>query len=331
MSLLNEMVNDLNKAKSCNGEGILLHTEYSFLRRAIPAILKALGLGFIVSLLFFALIKWFYPANPTQPLKPAQPAKITAAVPVEKKEKETPVKAKPRLAKSVLPDLEHVSFKNALIATRPNTKPTAEVNESVEVRKKAYPLSEKEWQKYTYNEALLAIEQEEYSEAIKLLKTILAKNAHASKARETLSLVYLGLGDDHLAQAEIERGLQLDKSAAGLIKLKAQFLSEKGDPYKALALMKGLHPELNTHPDFYAVLAALYESVGESDKAGGLYKELLRVEPDNGQYWLGYAVALEDAHKTQQALDAYQNAVNSLNSNTEIRMFATNKITELKG
>lgn len=325
MSLLNEMVNDLNKAKSFNGEGILLHTEYSWFRRALPAVIKALLLGVVLSVVIIGGTKLFNPhlkrAKGVVANIPPKTLGVSQAV-ANPKQQEAQLETRV----SVLPEIASLALK-----AFSHEKPKELKEPKARVQKKAYPLTQKEWLKYSYNEALLAIDQEDYSEAIGKLKDILAKKPEASKVRETLALVFLGLGQENEAIAEVNQGLSLDKAAPGLIKLKAQFLNEMGASKKALALMNSVHPNFDSHPDFYAVLAALYQELGESAKAGSLYRELLRVEGDNGQYWLGYALSLEEADNRQQALEAYQNALNSLNSNSDIRMFASNKITALKG
>lgn len=329
MSLLSEMINDLNKAKSFNGDGILLHTEYSWARKHLPAILKAMGFGLFLSIILLALIKSFHPSNKIM-IKEHLVHQATNTNPLAISLK-AQVKEKIHYISS-LTNIKTLSFK-----TKPQTKAktlsTKAINPAhkTAIKKRIYPLEQKEWLHYTYNEALLAIEKEDFLLATSKLKKILALKPTHIDARKTLAMVYLHLGQAKQSEQVVDRGLAINAKATSLINLKAQFLNGRGLLKEAISLMEKEQPEFNINPDFYATLAALYEGQGFSDKAGAIYKALLNVNPDNGQYWLGYAISLEESRNINQAMNAYQNALVCSDSSGEVRIYATNRLNILRG
>lgn len=86
-----------------------------------------------------------------------------------------------------------------------------------------------------------------------------------------------------------------------------------------------------SYPDFYGTLAAALQSVGRVLEAGSLYRSLIQVDPNDGRYWLGYAIALEHNNKANQAIAAYIRASQNPDSEPTVRDYAENRLKILQG
>ena len=108
-------------------------------------------------------------------------------------------------------------------------------------------------------------------------------------------------------------------------------LLEQGKSVESLELVTRYQPVMSTYPDFYGVMAAAFQAEGRIREAGTLYKSLIQVDPNNGQYWLGYAISLEHNHESTQAIAAYTRASQSPDSESVVRAYAENRLKTLQG
>ena len=86
-----------------------------------------------------------------------------------------------------------------------------------------------------------------------------------------------------------------------------------------------------SYPDFYATLAAAFQSEGRILEAGNLYRSLIQVDPQDGRYWLGYAIALEHNKKLNQAIEAYNRASQSPETDPTVLDYAEKRLKVLQG
>lgn len=212
-----------------------------------------------------------------------------------------------------------------------NAEKEPDAEEDYRVKKVFQALSGKEWYEDQLNTALQAIEEQDDARAIGILHIILGKFPSSMEARETLAAVYLSR--DELAQAEqiLDEGLRYEPRALRLSTMKARLLLEQNKPQDAFTLLDQFSPEIRKEPDFYGLKAVLLQALGRTNDAGSLYQALLKLEPSNGQYWLGYGIALESKHATQQAIAAYKRATQSEEIEPNVRAYAENRLKRLQG
>jgi len=192
-------------------------------------------------------------------------------------------------------------------------------------------MTAEELHEYQLNQALEAIEAGNDPEAIRLLELVLAKFPQSVEARESLAAIYLARADLPNAMRVLDDGLQLTPNSVALSTMKARLLFEQDQTKEALALLQHFNPNIQTDPDFYGLMAAVLQSLGRVNDAGSLYKSLVEIEPSNGQYWLGYGIALEQKRATQQAIAAYKRASESYNVESPVRVYAENRLKILQG
>ena len=199
------------------------------------------------------------------------------------------------------------------------------------VNKVYAPQTLAEWHDAQMNNALRAMEDGRDEKAIEILQGILVKIPNSSNASENLASLYLAYGDLALATEVINEGLEHSPAEIRLITIKARLLLEQGKSDEALRILTNYHPEMSAYPDFYSVMAAALQAEGRIAEAGSLFKSLIQIDPNNGQYWLGYAISLEHNHELNQAIEAYGRASQSPDSESVVRAYAENRLKTLKG
>ncbi len=192
-------------------------------------------------------------------------------------------------------------------------------------------LSTMERQDLELSKAIKSIEQGERARAIERLDAILFKNPEFSEAREVLARVYLLQGDLTAAQAVLDEGLMTDPNNLNLSVLEARLFTQQGHYQEALSLLQEFNPNIKNSPEYYALLAATLQALGRSNEAGGIYQSLIKLDPGNGQYWLGLGIALENKNAIHKAIQAYQQARSSGGIDSTVRVYANNRLQTLQG
>ncbi len=161
-----------------------------------------------------------------------------------------------------------------------------------------------------YNLALNEAANGQYINAINQLNILVRMDPKFKDAR--VSLAALLIDKKKLTQAKqlINEGLNLYPLHTPFIELKARILATEGNTKQALTLLETISPSLNENPDFYALLAALYEHNNNEILAIKIYKQLLLVYPNNGNLWYGLGIALEKTGQLKDAINAYNRALN---------------------
>ena len=192
-------------------------------------------------------------------------------------------------------------------------------------------MSPKEWYDDQFNKALDYIEAGNNHEAIYVLELILVKFPGSNDARESLAAIYFSEGEVNQAENIINEGLRIQPNALNLNIMKARILYDQNKAAEALNLLNKFHPEFKEETDFYGLRAALLQSLGCTNEAGSLYKALVEFQPGNGQYWLGYAIALEQKNAMQQAAAAYKRVSESFDVEPSVRSYAEERLKTLQG
>lgn len=199
------------------------------------------------------------------------------------------------------------------------------------IKKSFAPPTLEEWHEDEMSKAIEAIHRGDDDHAIAILNDLIAKLPQALDARENLASLYLSYGDLEQAQEVAEAGLKYAPDSAALLTIKGRILIAQERYEEARLLLARHQPPMSGFPDYYATLAAAMQALGLTDEAGTIYKSLLQVVPDNGQYWLGYAIFLEHRNRINEAVDAYNRANQNPDSEAAVKEYAQNRINHLQG
>lgn len=205
------------------------------------------------------------------------------------------------------------------------------LDDNININKVFTALTDAEWHDEQLNLALTEIQEDNDDHAEQILSRILTKLPRAIVARETLATLYLAEERYDSALQILDEGLQFSPHAITLNTIKARLFFEQNRPEDALTLLQPLKPEIRSNPDFYGLLAAILQSLGRNREAGNLYKLLVEIDPSNGQYWLGYGIALEQSKATKEAITAYKEVTGRYDIEPAVRNYAENRLKALQG
>lgn len=162
-----------------------------------------------------------------------------------------------------------------------------------------------------YQNALAAAAANNYFSAIDQLNALVSKSPDFMDARVTLAALLIDQGFKSRAKKIIDDGLAINPDYSALIELKARLLTSEGKNNEALSLLLTNAPTLTDNPDYHAFIAALYEKTNNYKFAAAVYKQLLSINSQNGNWWFGLGVALDKSGASKQAMNAYTKAIDS--------------------
>jgi len=204
-------------------------------------------------------------------------------------------------------------------------------NKKEEIEKSFLPPTPEELANEDYKKALNLIQKNDMATAITVLKQSLGKYSKFLPSIETLSMIYLQQGKLSKADKVLQIGLQQSPSSINLIKLKARVLITQDKYNKALSLLQKSAPAITDEPEYYALMAAIYDRIEQPNMAARLYKQLAVQQPNNGLWWMGLGMALEEMDRTNAALEAYQRATELSNLNPQSRAYVQGRIENIHG
>lgn len=337
MSLLNDVLKDLDKSKRTATVGPVLASgsKFKFLQ-SIPHISPWVLAPFMNGALFLLFI-YLYDVNSVRPeVSTASQSMIS----MQQSQKSPPVEAREVTfmpASTAQTEVVEPVFISAVPEIASHFLDTDSLprrvasDDEAQINKVFAPLTDTEWHDEQLNLALIAIQENQDENAEQILTRILARFPRAIVARETLANLYLAQERMDSARQIIDEGLQFLPHAITLNTLKARLLFEEKHPKEALAILKQFSPGVQKNPDFYGLMAAILQSLGQRLEAEALYKVLVKVEPGNSHYWLGYGIALEHERNIKQAITAYKAVTGHYDADPDVRIYAENRLKTLQG
>lgn len=182
-----------------------------------------------------------------------------------------------------------------------------------------------------YQQAMQMINNNQIAQAVQLLTSILNGSPYYTDARLALIKLLLMQHQQSNAQELINGGLTLDPNNSDLIELQARLYIAQGNLEQALSILQSQSPDLPSHLSYYELTAGLEQQLHNPTIAAGIYKQLLTVDPDNSLWWMGLGVALEAMNQSIDAVQAYQQAINTGNLNPNLQGFVMSRIKVLGG
>ena len=182
-----------------------------------------------------------------------------------------------------------------------------------------------------YQNALNLVTQNRIDAGIDALKQVLIKKPDYLEARTSLSILLLNQQRFDEVDQVLQDGLEQHASYTPFIELKARLLLSIGQAQDALVLLRKHSPSIDTYPNYYALMAAVQQRLGQGDKAAGMYGQLLEVDNTNGRWWFGLAVAFESINNPNAAIDAYKHAMSADDLNPNLQSYAIERIRQLGG
>ena len=285
MSLLNDMLQDLSKiepARSAIFQAPLLSQQKDH-----TGLLTKIFLSVAGALLFSGAIWMFWPKHiklsAPRTVEPVRLVSEIAPVPVFPLASwiaslpKAP-QAAPAISDSLLPVTASVSD-----AFSPDTAHKASDEYVLAHEEMNFPTRDA-WSDEQLNNALEAIQDGNDPRAMDLLEQVLTRIPASVEARENLAALYLSHSELARAYDLLDEGLKLDPHNLRLTIMKCRLLIEEGQQREALALLEKFNPDINKVPEYYAMMAAIFEALNRMNEAGSIYQALIKVDPAKGQY-----------------------------------------------
>ena len=131
------------------------------------------------------------------------------------------------------------------------------------------------------------------------------------------------------AEKLLKEGLAGQAANSDWSNLYARLLVNKGNVTGAVKVLKSVMPDMSIEPDYYAFLAALYQKSEYHEDAVLTYRQVLRVRPGNGVWWMGLAISLESLGRNDEALFAYNKALDGKFMSQDLHRYVQGKISYL--
>jgi len=177
-----------------------------------------------------------------------------------------------------------------------------------------------------YQRALNLSSMGAMDQSINMLNKLITEFPHFFPARELLINLLYQTGNPSRADQWVQNSLQLQSTYPPFVELAARALVKQNKTSEALQLLQTIHPSLKKNPNFYALMATLYDRQGQSDLATELYEQLVVLQPSNSVWWVGLGVALDHTGKQDQALIAYSRAEKTNNLSPELNAYVNTRL-----
>ncbi len=236
------------------------------------------------------------PVKPVKPVEAIKPAEAMPLVTAEKNATAAPSHESPILSPEPSAISPRLSVPKPVLPAEP------------EVSKRVRPLSNEQRAELALRRGVNLLGQGHQTEAEQALQASLQFDPRQRRARETLAALYFNSGRLGEAQTLLAEGLRLMPHATELAQFYARLLAEQGDLAGALVALLRARPPLVDNPDYYALLAALFQRAGQHAQAVQTYRDLLAHRKTAAPWRMGLAISLEAQGETTTALDAYVKA-----------------------
>jgi len=242
-------------------------------------------------------------SEPVKSITAAAPA-LVAPVPVMSE----PVK--PITEERVVKKIDNIKLK-------PSTTPKAVTQKELNVAPTVAPSHKKITTLSTEQKAdrlfLKAKKTLSLLEKTKLLQHVLESKPEHVEAHLLIAHTYLQRGLMNDSIQSLKESLHLLPNNMALTKALAGLLLKNNQEKEALKRLLDINTQTVKDERFLTLLAAAYQQNKFVVKSEESYQQLLDINPDKAEYWLGLAVSLESQKRNNDALVAYRRAL-ALNS-----------------
>lgn len=258
---------------------------------------------------------------PTSSVAPpvAQEAEASAAAvrktePEMKMETQLTVVPAPKAAEPTRPAAKPPKEVKASVATTEPTITTssaakpAEAAPGAQIDKRNAEGQAREMAETEYRKGMQAVRRGEGAAALPVLQRAVEFDPLHAKARQAILSVLVSGKQWQEAQRVAQAGLALDPTQTGWAAILARLQFEQGDTTGALDTLARHTAHAANDADYHGLFAYLLQKQQRFDEASKHFKTALALRPQEGRWWFGLGLALENAGRGGEARDAYTKA-----------------------
>ena len=149
-----------------------------------------------------------------------------------------------------------------------------------------------------------------------------------ARVRLTAELIRLERTAD--AETRLREGLALVPNEARFAGPLAHLVFDRGDAPGALSILQSAAPPLASDVEYHAFMAALEQQTGAHTAAAMTYRDVLKLRPDNGAWWIGLGISLDATGAYADAARAFGAALGDHGLSEPLRTYATRELVRLK-
>ena len=203
-------------------------------------------------------------------------------------------------------------------------------NTPAEFTRSSVPLRPEQKAERAYQRGYDYLKAQRHRQAEQTLRQSLTLQPGHIKARELLSGIYIKQGRWIEVSELLRQGLSYSPQHLTFSKLYARALMQLNRDNQAIEVLKRYAPPVQQDPNYFAILAALYQRQNQHVKAVEVYAKLVTVKSHNGVWWVGLGISLEALGRQQDAKQAYGHARKTGNLQMEVARFTDNRLLALE-
>ncbi|MFT5578956.1 MAG: tetratricopeptide (TPR) repeat protein [Paraglaciecola psychrophila] len=115
----------------------------------------------------------------------------------------------------------------------------------------------------------------------------------------------------------------------GLLQLEARLLMATARAEQAQQLLLSQQPPVAEYPAYYELLALAARQYQDFELAQHSYQQLLASDPGRGDWWVGLAVVLDEQALPQQALQAYSRGLRTQRIGADLASYARQRVMSI--
>ncbi len=146
---------------------------------------------------------------------------------------------------------------------------------------------------------------------------------------ELAALLY-AKGEFSTVEALLLSGLRYESGELKLRLMLARLFYKSGRLNNAFQVLMEMQPDVVSNLDYYVLRASLARELEKFNQGMLDYALLTQVKPNQGSWWLGYALCADAAAKVQQAIDGYKRALTTASLGSPSIKFAQQRIQVLE-
>lgn len=178
-----------------------------------------------------------------------------------------------------------------------------------------------------YRRGLLALQEGRVQEALANMEQAVFLYPRHDTARQTLVGLLIENKRHDEAVRHLQFGLGLDAKQPQMAMILARLQMEKGGP--AIETLQRTLPYAGGNGDYIAFLAGALQRAQRPREAAEQYQAALRLQPQNGVWWMGLGISLQADKRNAEAQDAFTRAKNAGNLSQELQSFVERKLQQL--
>jgi MSHA biogenesis protein MshN len=178
-----------------------------------------------------------------------------------------------------------------------------------------------------YRRGLAALQEGRVQEAIASMEQAVFLYPRHESARQTLVGLLLENKRSDEAVRHLQLGLGLDAKQPQVAMLLARLQIEKGGP--AVETLRRTLPYASGNADYLAFLAGALQRAQNHREAAEQYEAALKLQPQNGVWWMGLGISLQADKRNAEALEAFNRAKSSGNLSQELQAFVERRLQQL--